>query len=184
MKARENPFRVDRVLTIRYQPQGWTFDELLTRLEQLHYRAALVGPEGAGKTTLLEDLSGHLAKRNLQAKYLRLDRDQRSFDSAMLEQFFVQLTDRDVICFDGCEQLSDRAWRRFLKRSERAGGLIITTHQPGRLPTLVECSTSPGLLREIVERLIGPNHSIDMNALHTRHRGNLRDALRDLYDHM
>jgi len=182
MKARENPFRVERVLTIRYQPQDWTFDELMTRLGQLNYRGAIVGPEGSGKTTLLEDLAAHLAKRNLHAKYLRLDRDQRTFDPAMLDQFFAQRTDRDVICFDGCEQLSDRAWRQFLKRSERAGGLIITTHEPGRLPTLVTCSTTPELPSEIIGRLVGSDHSIDVHALHKKHRGNIREALRDLYD--
>jgi predicted AAA+ superfamily ATPase len=184
MKARENPFRVDRVLTIRYQPQGWAFDDLLTRLAQLNYRGAIVGPEGSGKTTLLEDLAPHLAKRSLHARYLRLDRDQRSFDPAMLEQFFVQLSDCDVICFDGCEQLPDRAWREFLKRSERAGGLIITTHEPRRLPALVTCSTTPELLSDIIERLVGSDHSIDVHALHEKHRGNIRDALRDLYDRM
>jgi GTPase SAR1 family protein len=182
MKARENPFRVERVLKIRYQPQGWTFDQLLTCLAQLTYRAAIVGPEGSGKTTLLEDLSPHLAKRNLQPKYLRLDRDQRVFDPIMLDEFFAKLSDRDVICFDGCEQLSDRAWREFLNRSERAGGLIVTTHEAGRLPTLVTCSTTPGLLRDIIEQLVGPDYKIEVNALHKKHRGNIRDALRDLYD--
>ena len=182
MKARDNPFRVDRVLTIRYAPQGWTFGELLDRLATLEHRAAIVGPEGSGKTTLLEDLASHLASRNLTAKYLRLDRDQRTFDPAMLQEFFEHLSDRDVICLDGCEQLSEPAWVAFVKRSERAGGLIGTTHKPGRLPTLVTCSTSPQLLREIVEQLIGRDYSIDVTALHTKHRGNVRDALRDLYD--
>jgi hypothetical protein len=184
MKARENPFRVERVLTIRYQPQDWRFDDLMTRLGQLNYRGAIVGPEGSGKTTLLEDLAAHLARQNLHAKYLRLDRDQRTFDPVMLDQFFAQLSDRDVVCFDGCEQLSDRAWREFLKRSEHAGGLIITTHEPGRLPTLVTCSTTPELLREIVDRLIGSDHAIDVKSLHRKHQGNIRDALRELYDQM
>ena len=184
MKARENPFRVDRVLTIRYEPQGWTFPELMDRLAGMNYRAALVGPQGSGKTTLLEDLAPHLSKRNLFARYLRLDRDQPTFDPETLDRFFAHLTDCDVICLDGCEQLSDRAWREFRRRSERAGGLIVTTHEPGRLPTLVTCSTTPQLLREIIERLIGPEHSIDVNALHRKHRGNIRDALRDLYDRM
>jgi len=182
MKARENPFRVDRVLTIRYQPQGSTFEELMTRLAQLNYRAAIVGPEGSGKTTLLEDLAAHLARRNLHAKYLRLDRDRRTFDPVMLDAFFDELSNRDVICLDGCEQLSDRAWREFLKRSGRAGGIVVTTHEPGRLPTLVSCATTPALLQEIIEKLIGRDHSIDVSALHKEHRGNVRDALRDLYD--
>jgi hypothetical protein len=184
MKARENPFRVERVRTIRYEPQGTTWDELITRLEQLNFRCAIVGPEGSGKTTLLEDLAAHLAKLDLHARYLRLDREHPTFEPGMLDTFFAQLTDRDVICFDGCEQLPDRAWREFLKRSERAGGLIVTTHEPGRLPTLVACSTTPQFLRDVITRLVETDDSIDANALHRKHRGNIRDALRDLYDQM
>ncbi|HTL31012.1 MAG TPA: hypothetical protein VL282_17410 [Tepidisphaeraceae bacterium] len=183
MKARENPFRAQRVLTIRYEPQGWTWPDLMRRLATMNYRGAIVGPEGSGKTTLLEDLAPHLHERGLTPKYLRLDREHTSFDAATLNAFFSGLTDRDVICFDGCEQLSERKWREFQKRAERAAGLIVTMHEAGRLPTITECSTSPKLLAEIIERL-SPEYPVDVLALHARHRGNIRDALRELYDAM
>jgi Ni2+-binding GTPase involved in maturation of urease and hydrogenase len=180
MKARDNPFRVERILSIRYEPQGWTFDQLMDRLKKLNYRGAIVGPEGSGKTTLLEDLEPHLAKRNLAAKYLRLNREHRSIDGS----FFESISASDVICFDGCEQLSDRAWCEFQKRTQHACGLIVTTHSPGRLATLVECSTTSSLLGRIIERLVGPNHPVHVESLFRKHGGNLRDALRDLYDQM
>lgn len=178
MKARENPFRVDRVLTIRYQPQGWTFNELMDRLAQLKYRGVIVGPEGSGKTTLLEDLEAHLGTRNLTVKFLRLNEAHRTIG----ESFFESIRPSDVICFDGCEQLSDRAWRSFEKRTRHAAGLIVTTHSPGRLTTVAQCSTNPALLREIIARLVGPDYSVDVESLFARRRGNIREALRELYD--
>ena len=39
MRARDNPFAVDRVLAVRYKPQGWTWEALLSRLKHLRYRA-------------------------------------------------------------------------------------------------------------------------------------------------
>lgn len=182
MRARNNPFRVDRILSIRFEPQGWTFPALMDRLRKLNYRAAIVGSEGTGKTTLLEDLASHLTTSNLTARYLRLDRDHQAFDERALRDLFAHIGVRDVVCLDGCEQLTDAAWRVFQRRTAPAGGLIVTTHQPGRLPTLVECSTTPSLLRKIVERLTMSGYPFDETALLARHRGNIRDALRALYD--
>jgi hypothetical protein len=65
-------------------------------------------------------------------------------------------------------------------RTRRAGGLVITSHRPGLLPTLFECTTSPELLAEIVGELSGAD--LEAGELYERHRGNVRDALRELYD--
>ncbi len=65
-------------------------------------------------------------------------------------------------------------------RTRRAGGLVITSHRPGLLPTLYECETSPELLAGIVEELAG--EELDSEEVLARHRGNIRDALRELYD--
>ena len=43
MKARDNPLSTDRVLAIRYRPQGWTWPQLLSRLEAME-GAARIGP--------------------------------------------------------------------------------------------------------------------------------------------
>lgn len=53
---------------------------------------------------------------------------------------------------------------------------------PGLLPTLIECSTGATLLRGIVEDLLPPHHVVDHDELIARHRGNVREALRELYD--
>jgi len=186
MRARDNPFRTDRVLTIRYRPQGTTWDGLMARLAALGYRAAVVGPHGSGKTTLLEDLAPRLAARGLGAKWLRLSLARRAFPRGFLRQFLAALRERDVILFDGADLMGSLAWRRFERRSRRAAGLVATSHRRTLLPTLAECSTTPELLEAIARSLLGdvapPSLGDTARSLFARHDGNLRDALRELYD--
>lgn len=185
MKARDNPFRTGRVLGVRYRMSGETLEDLLDRLKQLDYRGAIVGPKGTGKTTLLEDLEPALAAIGFNVVRLRLDDRTRSFPRVFLKRFFSELSKRDVILFDGAEQMSWLEWRRFKLRSTRAVGLVITSHHRGMLPTLRECATSPELLDEIITELLGGAPAAIRDAivdLHRKHNGNLRDALREMYD--
>jgi nucleoside-triphosphatase THEP1 len=185
VKARENPFRSECVLRIRYRPEGWTWPELLDRLAALRWRAALVGPHGSGKTTLLEDLEPHLRRRGFEPVRLRRDDREPRFTRAQLRALSAALTARHVVLLDGAELLGGLAWRKFVWRTRRAGGLVVTLHRPGRLPTLVECRSSATRLREIVRELTGEVESFPVEAaaeLLARHAGNLREALRELYD--
>ena len=185
MRARDNPFSTDRVLKVRYRPRGWTWDELLDRLAALQYSAAIVGPEGRGKTTLMEDLEPHLRARGFDVKHLRLTRERRKFDPGWLRDFFATVTSKDILLFDGAEQLTRLAWWRFRRRAlSLAAGLVITSHRPGLLPTLVECDTDADLLRGIVNDLLPDPAAPETDAadLLTRHDGNVREALRELYD--
>ncbi len=68
MLARDNPFAVQRVLTIRYRFLDGSWGDLLERLAALGFRAALVGPHGHGKTTLLEDLGARLDGRGFRVR--------------------------------------------------------------------------------------------------------------------
>jgi hypothetical protein len=183
MRARDNPFGADRVLSIRYEfPEGQA-GPLLARLERLRYRAAIVGPHGTGKTTLLEDLETPLARLGFRVTHLRLDAAHRRFPRGGLSRLAATLDARDLICFDGAEQLGRAAWMMFRWRTRRAGGVLITSHRPGLLPTLVECTTSPELLEGIVSRLAPQTGAVRLPAdLFARHHGNLRDAFRELYD--
>lgn len=185
MRARDNPFRTDRVLQVRYRLQDGTWDALLGRLEDLRFRGAIVGPQGSGKTTLLEDLAPRLAARGFAVRPLRLDTESPRFAPGFLDGFFATLTTRDVILLDGAEQLGAFAWRSFERRSRAAGGLIVTLHRRGRLPALIETRTSPELLAGLVEQILGDAASELaplFPELHARHDGNLREALRELYD--
>jgi ATPase subunit of ABC transporter with duplicated ATPase domains len=183
MKARENPFKTDSVLGVRYRLRDRTWEELFERLKKLNYRAAIIGPHGTGKTTLLEEMEPRLAARGFRVIHLRLDRETRSFEQGFLRRLFTILGERDVILFDGAEQMSRLGWQLFKIRSKRAAGLVITSHRRGMLPTLMECATSSELLREIIRELLGGEARCEMtDKLHTKHGGNLRDALREMYD--
>jgi len=183
MRARDNPFAADRVESIRYElPEGHA-GRLLARLEGLRYRAAIVGPHGSGKTTLLEDLERPLVRLGFRVTYLRLDAAHRRFDPGCLSRLAATLDAQDLVCLDGAEQLGRAAWLVFRWRTRRAGGVLITSHRPGLFPTLIECTTSPELLDRIVRRLATPTGDVRTPAdLFARHHGNLREALRELYD--
>src|SRR5215813_8481039 len=99
MRARDNPFRTDHVLTIRYRMIDGSFAGVMERLADLGYRGAIIGPKGAGKTTLLEDLEPALTALDFKIIRLRLDDLQSSFPRGFLKSFFDQLTDRDFVLF-------------------------------------------------------------------------------------
>jgi hypothetical protein len=119
---------------------------------------------------------------------LRLDTAKPSFTRAELAACFATVTPAHVICLDGAEQLTPWAWLAFKRRARRARGLIITSHRAGLLPTLHTCVTSELLLDDILWRLLSPAGRELSQPLPTsrelfhRHRGNLRDALREMYD--
>src|SRR4030095_11954989 len=128
VKARENPFRTERVIArIRYACPDGDLDSLIAKLVTLRYRAAIVGPHGAGKTTLLEDLGRALQDRGFQITAVRLDTDDRRLPDAWPSSA-ARLGPRDLVCLDGAEQLSTLEWLRFRWRARRAGGLIVTAH--------------------------------------------------------
>lgn len=171
MKARDNPFATDRVLQVRYRLRADTWDAMLADLAALNYRAAIVGPEGTGKTTLLEDLAGKLTAAGRHVLFCRAPDIPRDFDNA------------DIVCVDSAEVLSWWQWQQLRRRTR---GLVVTLHQPGRLPTLRRCATDAGLLAELIATLYPALPASAGGALaaelHRRHAGNVRAALRECYD--
>jgi hypothetical protein len=185
VKARDNPFATDRVLKVRYRLHGITWDALMRKVADMGYRAAIVGPEGSGKTTLLEDLEPRLGAAGFSVHLLRLDAATRAFPRAFLDGFLPTLSQRDIILLDGADLMSRLAWYRFRRRAERAGGLVIASHKAGLLPTLIACQTTPELLDEILEEILGGGARElrdSSRQLFRKHRGNLRGVLRELYD--
>ena len=185
MKARDNPFAVGRIQTVRYRPINTTFDRILTRLHELNYRAAITGPEGSGKTTLLEDLQQVLEQKGLRARLVFVN-DTSRLDGPAWRCLLSELTRDQIVLLDGADLIRRSNWS-VLKRHTitHAYGLIITSHRRGLLPTLIECSTSPALLKDIVTELLPQARTIRtefLDRLYERHKGNLRTCLRELYD--
>lgn len=184
-RARDNPFATTHVLKVRYRFRQRSSDQLLDDLERMNYRAAIVGPEGRGKTTLLEALQPSLESRGFQIVWLRLTREEPRFEPGAVDRLGATLTARQIILFDGAEQLGWWRWRLFLRSVRRTGGLIITSHRPGLLPTLIHCRSDKELLAEILATLLRqPIELLRPQAalLYQKHGGNIRDALREMYD--
>ncbi|MBE2215393.1 MAG: hypothetical protein IAE82_16080 [Opitutaceae bacterium] len=182
LPARDNPFAVHRVLRLRTRldEAGWAV--LLARLAAHRWRGAIVGPHGSGKTTLLEDLGARFAADGWRVHWIRLSADVRAVPAGFFSTVARTLGPGDALLVDGAEQLGAAAWWALGLRVRRVGAMIATTHREGRLPSVHRCTTSPELLSELVAALgetIAPSEAI---ALHTRHRGNIREALRELYD--
>ena len=98
----------------------------------------------------------------------------------------ADLTRDQIVLLDGADLIRRSDWS-LLKRHTitHAYGLVITSHQRGLLPTLIECSTSPALLQDIVAALQPQGHPLTaefLDSLYKRHQGNLRACLREFYD--
>lgn len=189
MLARENPFAVEHLHRLKYQLEPDEWPMLLDRLNDLDYRAAIVGPQGAGKTTLLLELRLRLEQRGFQTTWFQLHAGDRRLPTEVDQALRTPRPTPHVLCLDGAEQLSPRAWRRLLRQTRQWAGLIITVHRPQRLPTLHDCQTSPELLHRLVEQLIERQSAslpwlerALLDELFARHAGNLRLVLRELYD--
>lgn len=186
--ARLNPFAAGRVEALAFRfPEGLDWPDLLERLEELDFRAALVGPEGHGKTSLLEQLGERLETRGLSTRRATLRRGQRRLPKTERRRLLRDLGPRDVLLIDGAQELSRGSWWWLRRRSRAAGGLVVTSHREGLLPTLLRCETSPELLEELVAELLGAESredlaALDLPALYERHGGNVREALWELYD--
>ena len=185
MKARDNPFSVQRIEKIRYRPLGTSLTKLLARLEAMDYRAAIIGPEGSGKTTLLDDLRTSLEDRGLRTKSVFVN-DTSPFTRSRRKSLVLGLAGDEVVFLDGADSMSRFAWLG-LKRGilKRDAGLVITTHKSGLLPTLIECETTPELFRDIVAELLLSKDGVGadfFNGIYHRHNGNIRTSLRELYD--
>ena len=162
-------------------------EAMLDRLRGLGGTAAIVGPHGSGKSTLLTHLAAALERHGRKAPRIRL---HSWTDATMVWMAIRQTGPGDTICIDSWECTG---WLvgSLLRMVAHATGrcLLVTSHRAAGFPELARCTTSPVLLRSIVERL--PNHAVwcgrlisvaDIREAFANHGGNLRESLYELYD--
>ena len=162
-------------------PAGESLEQIAERFAAGGFRGALVGPHGRGKSTLMRALSalplpgdGHDPDRRwIQAQ---ADGSHRAGLHALLRRR------GGVLMVDGYDLLGWRD-RLAVRRQPR---VLVTSHRPTRLPTLLRCETSPALLARLVGRLSAESleqlGDAGVDRLFSDHGGNVRDALRALYD--
>lgn len=181
MKARENPFRSERIEALRFRPQGTSLKELLDRAMGLR-AAAIVGPEGSGKTTLLEAFALPLGESGFEVHLVRVG---PRADAAEWKGP-PGSGGKTALLLDGLESAGSRARPLLREMGSRWDLLVISAHRPGLLPTLVELGTSPELLADLVRDLVGEEGAAallpDLPRLFGECRGNIRGCFRELYD--
>jgi len=160
---------------------------LLERLRDLGGTAAIVGPHGSGKSTLLAYLAEAIERRGGQSPRIRL---RSWWDGLAAWRVISQSVAGETVCIDSWECIGP-ATRILLRLAAHLSGcgLLVTSHRRVGMPELTRCGTSVSLLRAIVRNL---PHSpdwygtliceADIEAAFTKHSGNLRESLYELYD--
>jgi hypothetical protein len=188
LPAHRNPFRSERIESLSFRGD-LSPAVILERCRSRHHgRGALTGPKGSGKTTLLLEIAETLRAQGTVPLLIRLDEGHRSVDWRTLRQE-LRVPHPPPLLLDGAEQLGLPAWWRLRLLARRAPLLIVTTHRPGRLPTLLRHRTTPGLLAALVGELLDGTETAgvtpstgDLEILLEQHGGDIRQCLRDLYD--
>jgi hypothetical protein len=144
-----------------------------------------VGPEGSGKTTLLDDLATELVRRGRSVHFVTLSAGEHGLSARQRRAVLEAAEGESTLLVDGADALAPRAWRALCRQGRRAGGFVVSAHAEGLLPTLWRTRTSPHLLEETVQALTGVGSEAfgrPAEDLFRSHGGNLREALRELYD--
>jgi hypothetical protein len=186
LPAHENPFRMRRIEALRYRLDHDGWDRLLARFAAHGWRGLLVGPHGSGKTTLREEIETRLRRDGWQVRALVLG-DERMIAWTELHALVQGADRRTLLSLDGIDRLGPLTWWRLRRLAVEVGGILATSHVPGRLPVLHRHHTSAALLRDLVHEVIGDRHDPTLldrrcDDLFVRHRGDLRACLRALYD--
>ena len=185
MATEVNPFSFRHVTSLTYFfPPETTPALLAERFEHCGQAAQIIGPHGTGKSTLLETL----VQRLKPPVYKTVLRDHQRRLSA---DFFEYCSKNCVVVIDGYEQLSALSrWRLWLKRRRLGFKLLITAHRPVfGWPILYETApdreTYNRILQTLLENETKNETRIDsqmFDLLYTKHHGNMRRILLDLYD--
>ncbi len=188
LPARRNPFAMTRIAdALPFDPAwcGTDWESLLDRLDAQGGRGWVVGPHGSGKTAFLDALESRLLQNGLSVRRLLLN-DEKPRPTAR-DLTPPARPDSCVWLIDGAERLTWWGWRRVLRSTRGAGGLVASVHRTPRwprLPILLRTRASPEMLANFV-RVLAPGLNLEVSeveALFHESGGNLRVALWRCYD--
>ncbi len=183
-----NPFSTRHVQpgAIPYQfPEGTTPPQLIDQLRRRNWWGQILGPHGSGKTTLLLALLPALQEAGRQVQRFTLRAGQRRLDVPPNLKHRWNATTQLVI--DGYEQLSWLSRRRLQGQCRgHSVGLLVTTHRPIGLPTLLhvrpDCETATRLALRLTRHAPGLIDERDVRRCFAQQAGNIREVFFSLYD--
>jgi molybdopterin-guanine dinucleotide biosynthesis protein len=185
--AGSNPFatRFTRPGAIAFLfPDGETVQTLVDRLQAQAWRGEIVGPLGAGKSTLLATLTEPLAAAGRKVIKAALHQGESSLPD-ILDDWRVWDAATQVIV-DGYEQLSWWSRRQLAQRvRDRQAGLLVTSHAPTGLPTILTVVPRVESAWQVVQQLVPPSSVItrdDVEQTFAACQGNVREMLFQLFD--
>lgn len=181
MRARDNPLATDRLESLSYRFLESSWPEFLSRLQAYKNRGAIVGSEGSGKTTLLEELEARLKENGFNVVVYGLKKDRRRVP---LTFWWKKLDKQNFVFLDGAEQLNTIEWWMFKLKTLNAGGLVVTSHEPGLLPTVIACDTNMELFKNLLGELLDEDVPEELiQETYEKAAGNIRLAFLFLYDY-
>ncbi len=174
--AKDNPFATFRTDSLAFRFPAGQWPEQLNRLAALNFRAAIVGAQGTGKTTLLNELSLKLRDLGFKPVLARAS-------AALVQDLLARIEPNQIILLDSAEQLPRPLWWKLVWRTRRRCGLVVTVHRRCLLPNWVKCTASLDLARDLLRELgLSDLDAATLASAFARHRGNIRDLFRSLYD--
>jgi energy-coupling factor transporter ATP-binding protein EcfA2 len=183
LPARLNPFRSECLHRLAFLPHPSAEDSVFATLEQSGWTGGIVGPHGSGKTTLLLRLQDMMHAQDITTEFFQCREEGPPLSSRDWNTFEKKCSG-SVLLLDGADLLPRLHWGR-LRRLARAGcGLLATAHHDLKgFPTVYTTDPSPDRLAELIAQL-HPRilDGTDPETLYRKHGGNIREALRDLYD--
>jgi hypothetical protein len=187
----DNPFATcwtrPGALTFRFA-EGHSIEGLVAKLAAHDWRGEIIGPHGSGKSTLLEALRPALVAADCRVHAIALREGQRRLPRSVWDWLANESRgQRVLVIVDGYEQL--RWWERakLKRRCDAVGvGLVVSSHEPTGLPTLIRLAPERALIEELVSTLCAraPTDitAADVAASHACHGANVREVFFALYD--
>jgi|tagenome__1003787_1003787.scaffolds.fasta_scaffold20320562_1 hypothetical protein len=162
--------------------------KLVRSLAALDWRGAIIGPHGSGKSTLLESLKPAICDFGREVIAISLRNGQRRLPRKGINSLRrISNANPVVFIIDGYEQLGwFERWRLNSFCHRKNAGLLVTSHAPTPLPTLVELVPNCALISILVAKLCAevstPISAKDVDASLACHGSNVREIFFDLYD--
>ncbi len=186
MRAKDNPFTVTKMHSLKYRfVDSSGFQSLLERLELASGRGAIVGDEGSGKSTLLAELACHFRSQGLSTYSLRPTDCSLFTRYVKLWKHLGSATRAQCVLIDSSERIDPLLWQFVRWRLRNCRYIVIAAHNAGRYQTVHKTETSPELLSDLLAELLPELTAIPVEPtkLFELHGGNIRTALRQLYDY-